>query len=327
MTNENRVRPAGVPGQRRSPGEWDRVILPRAAEIVESYDIPVTLRQLHYRLVSLGLIRNTKKEYDALSERTAELRRDDLFPELFDRGRDIEQSHGWTDTDQMLDYYRRVFRLRRTTGQEYQIWLGVEKNALAGLLSDWFDELGLPVVPLGGYSSESLDRKVRRQVEGDDRPAVLIIAGDFDASGEDISRNFVRHTDCWADVTRIGLEAEQVEELGLIVQAGKCRDSRAPAFIDRYLDLHADYADVLAGRCGSEKACPGDHGPANPAPVQVELDAVEPLTLRGWFQDQIDIWWDDDVYQQTLADEEQARADVDAAQDWLRDYQINRETL
>ena len=36
----------------RKPGYWDDVILARAAEIVGSYSTVVTLRQLHYRLVS-----------------------------------------------------------------------------------------------------------------------------------------------------------------------------------------------------------------------------------------------------------------------------------
>jgi hypothetical protein len=61
--------------------DWER-ILARAAKIVAEYATAVTLRQLHYRLVSapeLGYP-NTTTAYKGLSARTAEARRHGTFP-------------------------------------------------------------------------------------------------------------------------------------------------------------------------------------------------------------------------------------------------------
>lgn len=66
--------------------DWP-TLLERAAEIVDSYDTLVTLRQLFYRLVAAELLPNTTNAYKALSRHTAQARREGLFPALMDRGR------------------------------------------------------------------------------------------------------------------------------------------------------------------------------------------------------------------------------------------------
>jgi hypothetical protein len=53
---------------------WPAILL-RAAEIVESYDTSVTLRQLFYRLIAAQLLPNTQNSYKSLSRYTAEARR------------------------------------------------------------------------------------------------------------------------------------------------------------------------------------------------------------------------------------------------------------
>ena len=54
---------------RRTAAKWDTP-LAHAVAIVESYDTRVTLRQLFYRLVSDGSLRNTQAEYKQLSAKT-----------------------------------------------------------------------------------------------------------------------------------------------------------------------------------------------------------------------------------------------------------------
>ena len=58
--------------------------------------------------------------------------------------------------------------------------LGVEKRGMVQQLRNWFgDELGIPVVALAGYDSESHIDQVRELVSAYARPAVLLYAGDF----------------------------------------------------------------------------------------------------------------------------------------------------
>ncbi|WP_042389668.1 hypothetical protein [Streptacidiphilus melanogenes] len=275
-------------------------IVARAAEIVESYDIPVTLRQLFYRLVMEQLLPNTQTAYKSLSAETTKLRRRDEFPRLFDRGRKIYQPVWFDDPGDAMRALIAQYRLDRTALQDTSVFLGVEKNALAGLLQAWFDDSGLPVLPLGGYSSESLDRLVRERVEADGRPAVLIYAGDFDPSGMDIGRNFIAQTDCWKQTIRIGLDEALIERYELPVLEGKATDPRAPKFIDEHPDIHArhNYGRDAKGRR---------------IPVQVELDAVDPAELRALFQAAINQFWDTSGFEAMVRQEDADRAQLETA--------------
>ena len=94
---------------------------------------------------------------------------------------------------------------------------------------DWFGDTGIPVVPLGGYGSETLERSVWNRVRALGRPAVFIYAGDFDPSGMDIGRGFVENTaDCWQETARVGLSEDQIFDMSLPVSAFAVMPLRLP---------------------------------------------------------------------------------------------------
>jgi hypothetical protein len=158
------------------------------------------------------------------------------------------------------------------------IYLGIEKHGLLGLMQSWFDDLGIPIVPLGGYTSQSFIDEVRADIERQKRPAVLLYGGDFDPSGEDIERDFIERVGLFDRVIRIALTEAQVTEYDLPPAMGKAGDSRASTFIAKY------------GRL-----------------VQVELDALPPDVLRGLFQAAIDELWDTSKYEAVLEQERRDR--------------------
>lgn len=247
---------------------WE-LVLAEAAQIVHGYSTPVTLRQLHYRLVSrpdLGYP-NTQNAYKALSSRTAELRRRGEFPELMDRTRRIERRVWWDSPSDALGALVAQYRRDRTEGQDVSVFLGVEKAGMVAQLDAWFGDLGVPILALSGYASQSFVHDVTTDVSAHDRPAVLLYAGDHDPSGEDIDRDFVERTDCWAKMIRVALSAEQVDAYDLPPAPGKRSDSRSDAFVERH------------GRL-----------------VQVELDALPPDRLRALYAAELDRWWDVDAY-------------------------------
>jgi hypothetical protein len=110
------------------------------------------------------------------------------------------------------------------------------------------------------------------------RGAVLLYAGDFDPSGEDIDRDFVERTDCWDKVVRVALTAAQVREYSLPINPGKSSDSRAAGFIYRHGSL-----------------------------MQVELDALDPTVMRQLYADAISEFWDESVYAAVVEAERQQR--------------------
>jgi hypothetical protein len=254
--------------------DWG-LVLDRAADIVYEYDTLVTLRQLFYRLVAEALLVNTISSYKGLSARTAEARRQGIFPELTDRTRTIHRYRTFPDPDNAIEWLQAIYRRDRTEGQDVSVFLGVEKAGIVAQLESWFGDLGIPVLALGGYASQSFVDQVRRDVDRQARPAVLLYAGDFDPSGEDIDRDFVERTDCWSKVVRVALDADQVDAYRLPPAPGKSTDSRAGQFVARH------------GRL-----------------VQVELDALPPSTLRDLYQGALDDWWDDETYHRSLAQED-----------------------
>lgn len=258
-------------------------IVERAAVIVGSYDTGVTLRQLFYRLVAAEVLPNTQVAYRHLSRFSAEARRAGQFPDLIDRGRRIHREVTFSGVEAARSFLYDIYRRDRTENQDVSIYLGVEKAGIVEQLQMWFgDDLGIPVLSLGGYSSQSYVDAVVRDVARQDREAVLVYAGDFDASGEDIDRDFLQRTDCFDKVVRVALSASQVDEYQLPPQPGKAMDPRAKAFTERHGLL-----------------------------VQVELDALPPDDLRRLYQAAINEFWDTSQYEAVLVHEDSERAELE----------------
>lgn len=256
-------------------------ILEAGADIVRSYDTLVTLRQLFYRLVAIELLANTTTNYKTLSKRTAEARRSAGFPNLVDRTRSIHRPLFFDGAEDAKTWLSRIYRRDRTEGQEYGLYLGVEKNGIVNQLEAWFGDLGIPILALGGYTSQSYVDEVIVDIGADGREAILIYAGDFHPSGEDILRDFEARTACFAKVERIALNADQVTAYDLPPQMGKAEDSRAAQFVARH------------GRL-----------------VQVELDALPPDVLQSLYGGAIERYWDTPQYDAILAAEAAERAEL-----------------
>lgn len=270
--------------RRRRGSGWGE-ILEDAAVIVLSYATLVTLRQLFYRLVSKGSLRNAVADYAQLSSRTAEGRRQGTFPSLLDRTSEIVRIRSWDSPAELLAQARRAYRRDRTEGQEQQVWVIIEKAGLLEQLRTWFgDERGLHMAALSGYASQTDVDDIRDDVGADGRPAILLYGGDFDPSGEDIFRDFTERTGCWDEEVRVCLTAEQVERYRLPEYPGKRSDSRARRFVARH------------GRL-----------------VQVEMDALDPNDLRELFLGALDTYWDWSAFESVMVRERAERDSMGAA--------------
>jgi hypothetical protein len=256
---------------------WPGVI-DAAHEIVRGSALPLTLRGLHYRLVSLPEqgYPNTTYAYKRLSELTAAGRREGTFPDLIDQTRRIERPWFYGSTEDALSQLVEDYRRDRTEGQEAALYVGTEKRTLLPLLTGALDERGIPVVPLGGYTSQTFIDDVVRNALADGRPPVLLYLGDFDPSGEDIERDFLTRTrGVFREAHRVALtRAQVVEEFDLPVAVGKETDSRSAAFRLRYGEL-----------------------------VQVELEALPPEDLVDLLERAIEPYWDASRAEAVLAEE------------------------
>ncbi|MFJ8133362.1 hypothetical protein [Streptomyces hydrogenans] len=258
------------------------VIIERARDIVEGYDDGVTVRQVMYRLVAAGLLPNTAPTYRRLSAQLAQARRDGRFPELIDTVREVHVPPSWPDAAAFQEEMVRWFRLDRTRGQQWAVYVVAEKDTLRQLLTRWLAEYGIPVLVVRGFGSQSYADVVRERVQADSRAAVLLYLGDFDASGADIERDWVERTGCWERVERVLLTDAQVREYRLPPAEGKRSDPRWPAFARRYgFDIDR--------------------------PVQWEVEALEPDELKRLVLEAVAAYTDREVFAEVVAEEEQQR--------------------
>jgi len=261
---------------------WPPVI-EKAAEIVREYDTGVTLRQLFYRLVAAQIIPNTEVKYQHLSRLTAEARSEGWFPALLDQSRGISLPVTWDGDGHALAWLRARYRRDRTECQPWTVVLGVEKHGIEQQLSAWFGDYGVPIVALGGYASQTLKDEVTGYCENQDRPTVLLYAGDYDPTGEDILRDFTGRVP-FDEVQQVALSAAQVDIYGLpdALDAETLdkllRDPRAAGFYERHGVLR-----------------------------QVELDALPPDTLRERYQEALDGYFDQNTFDDVLGIEAEER--------------------
>jgi hypothetical protein len=274
------------------------LVLDEARDIVAEYDTDVTLRQLFYRLVSKQLIPNLQSFYRRLSARTAEARRDGSFPDLADETSEIHGGPGGdTSPADALRWAADSYRRDHSEGQPVSIYLAVEKRGMVNQLESWFGDIDVAIVALGGYASQSYCDEIRRQVARQNRPAILLYAGDHDPSGEDIERDFIDRTDCWKETRRIALTPEQVTDPAYQVQE----------YVPTDKELEKLERDPRA------KAFEQRHGSL----VQYELDALDPTDLRYLYQTAIDEFWDESAYADVLAREHEERNQlITLADEW-----------
>jgi hypothetical protein len=219
-------------------------ILDQAAAIVESYATLVTLRQLFYRLVVARILENTLNAYKARSHHTAAARRDDDFPALADPTRQIHRFQTFADVSDAQRWLSRIYRRDRTEGQEYNVYLAVEKEGIVQQLRAWFADLGVPILALHGYASQSYVDDIVADVEADGRPAILIYAGDLDPSGEDIQRDFEARTAIFDEVVRVAVTPAQIAQYNRL---SRCCDDQETLLITAIGPRHRPRAMCAAG--------------------------------------------------------------------------------
>jgi hypothetical protein len=209
--------------------------------------------------------------------------------------RRIRRPQSYGSAEDALRYLHDTYRRNRTEGQAWGVFLGVEKEALVELLWSWFADLVVPIVATKGCGSQTFVSDVAEDVARQDRPCVLLYAGNFDPSGEDIDRDFQERTACFAKVERIALTPEQVTRYDLPEQPGKVKDTRAKGFVARH-----------------GKLC------------QVELDALPPDVLHDLYSDALACYVDRSKVEKALDREREDRRLLFAAWNEARDGENDR---
>lgn len=265
-------------------------LIETANTIIDDYraqGYTLTLRQLYYQFVARDLIPNSDRSYKNLGNAVADGRMAGLIDwmAIEDRGRGIRPWLIEEDEQEVLrdiegglalDYWRR---------QNTYIEVWVEKDALASVIERPCMRYRVPFMPCKGYLSASeawrAGRRYKRKAEAG-RRCILIHLGDHDPSGIDMTRDNGERVSLFSsfndvEIRRIALNMDQVEEHSPPPNPAKVTDSRAAEYIARFGN------------------------------TSWELDALEPRILDQLISDEIEQFVDQEIWDETEAEESERR--------------------
>ncbi len=223
---------------------------------------PMTLRQVHYRLVGRGdtTYANTRVDYNQLSKWLVQDRIEGVIPWgwIEDRLRKPRHVPMWEDVRGFKDFARRVYRRDVWQDQPRYLEAWLEKDALSGIFGDALEPYGVTLnVGRGFDSATSVKDAADRYRDGEG--ITVLYFGDFDPSGEDMVRSLrARLLELGAEpeIVKCALTFEDIERYELPPDFTKATDSRSSAFVARFgdvaVELDALPRDVLLERIRRE---------------------------------------------------------------------------
>ena len=274
------------------------LLIRETKNIISEYTTRLTLRQIFYRLVSKGILKNTLTEYKYLGKSLVYAREQNMisYDSLEDRTRAaITVDDYYISHEVFFNYHKQEYDNSEDTFKDswknYQlplwhkqpkyveVWL--EKEALAGLFQQVTSPESIVLSTARGYPSLTLlhdGYKRFMEPELTEKEFYILYFGDYDPSGKDIERNIRERLNIFFNidvkVKRIAITKQQIEKYNIPPMPAKRSDSRYNEFVK----INGDIA--------------------------VELDAIEPNTLQDILRESINGLFDMDIRKENLKEEE-----------------------
>jgi hypothetical protein len=160
------------------------------AVLAEYHDhLPLTERQIFYRLVGNHGYQKTENGYESLTDLLSRARRSGRisFDAIRDDGVTRYGLTQYADAAAFIaaarDDARRRFVLHRQAGQSVKLYLWCEASGMVPQLSRLVGKYGISVLSSGGFDSVSMKYSFAREIADTGCPVVVLHVGDHDASG------------------------------------------------------------------------------------------------------------------------------------------------
>jgi hypothetical protein len=231
---------------RRSSEELDRILAACQAVIAE--EGTVTLRHLFYRIVALGLIEKTERDYRKLSGYTMGWRRNGSLSwrSFVDSTRWYHGVRTFDDLNDALETSKRCYRRNLWQSQDVYVEIWTEKEAIAAIAQQAAVPFGVPVFPMKGFGSGSALYSIAQQIryqQTQKREVYIYHLGDHDPSGrcidESTVRNLERDQGGAFNFERIAVTPEQVIRYSLPTRPTKKSDPRSKGFEGESVEIDA----------------------------------------------------------------------------------------
>ena len=207
------------------------MIIRRSKEIIATYDIKLTLRQLYYRLVAFTDIPNNRSNYNYFIDVLTKYRqKNNAFAEYFeDRTRKLVIDTGSIKNESFSEKVK--YQLDSVVNDYPYYWTDsnlmqekitiilLEKQALESIFERAIGHMSILVVSKG-FNSFTQMNELKNALKNDDREKNLYVFTDFDDSGLLIQNNFLnqmrKHLKIhFNNVERIALTKDLIEKYSI----------------------------------------------------------------------------------------------------------------
>jgi hypothetical protein len=258
----------------------------------------LSLRQLYYRLIAADAfpgsrlvevspgqftknhLRNYKWLGDILSRARVGGRID--WRHIEDRTREAQGGDsGWTSPADAIRSIPDWYGITHWDGQPEYVEVWVEKDALSDVISRPAERWNVSHMACKGSPSTSVVHDAAKRLSREERygrKCTVLYLGDHDPTGIDIPRDIQDRLSlfrCGAEVDRIALNMDQIQDLNPPPSPAKETDSRTAGYVEQF---------------GTEDTW--------------ELDALEPAALDALIDEKILEHLDTDLYQERVDQEE-----------------------
>lgn len=256
-----RTRPRGFAPWNPRPASLALVRDVQAVLAEYEAHLPLTIRQVFYRLVATRGFDKTEGAYSRLCETVNRARRARLIPfaAIRDDGPSRYEPASWAGpeafmADMLADAQR--FRLDRQARQPLRLWVLCEAGGMAPMLARVANRYSVPVLTSGGFDSLTAKHDLALELAAAmDRGtgAEILHLGDLDPSGEHLFTSLAEDVGAMCEslfgarprFTRLAVTREQADRLGLPTAPPKPTDRRR--FTGDTVQCEAIAPDVLAG--------------------------------------------------------------------------------
>lgn len=257
----DKARPKGFKSW--NPRTKTRAILEQVQDVLATYEehLPLTLRQIFYRLVASYDYDKTEQAYARLGEYLNRARRARIIP--FDAMRDDgwvqQRPNGFSGMAGFWESVRGAAKNYYRDKQERQkkrLIILVEAAGMIPQVERVAFDYGVSVASSSGFDSLTIKKAMADAVEKDGRPSKYLHVGDLDPSGVCIFDSVAADVEAFVapddelldgkvEFERIALTSEQVRNHGLPTKPPKKNDRRGNG-IDDTCQAEALPPDVLA---------------------------------------------------------------------------------
>ena len=223
-----------------NPQNKSRELLDQVKQVLDDYknQLPVTARQVYYRLVVRFDFEKTEKANKRLGEFLNRARRADLIPRdsIRDDGAKAVGLGRYDDGDAFIESQKehaKYFQLDLQQDQPCYVEALCEAAGMVPQLNRVAFRYGIPVRSSGGFDSTTVKHSLGQFYGEMGKPVIVLHIGDLDPSGEHIHKNlnedvgaFTRHYGGSLTVYRIAVTPGQRLEYNLPTGVPKKDDKR-----------------------------------------------------------------------------------------------------